>query len=121
MKKRLWIFFILIVVVSVSIATMFGARKGSVQISNQSDQEFLGGKLEVCGQKFAVDPLKPNEVQIIHFKVKSDSHYDIAVQFKSRTLKKSLGYVTNGMDFDDVLIVSDADISLADRRKESGR
>jgi hypothetical protein len=118
MKKFIWIFFIFIVVVSFLITTMFGARKGSVQISNQSDQVFLGGTLEVCGQKFTIDPLKPNGVQIIYFKVKSDSHYDIAVQFKAGTLKKSLGYVTNGMNFDDELIVSDTDISLEDRRKE---
>jgi len=112
MKKRLRILFLFIVVIGISMTMLFCTRKGSVQISNQSSQEVLGGTLEVCRQKFAIEHLKPNEVQVINFKVKTDSCYDIVVHFKSGTIRGSLGYVTNGMDFNDVLVVSSNAISL---------
>ena len=116
MKRRIWILLLLAVVIFASIAMMFGSRKGTVTIVNQSDEMVLSGTLEVCKQKFTVQPLKPSDTQVIYYKVKSDSHYGIVVNLKSGTLRKQLGYVTNGRDFDDTLVVNNDGISLASNK-----
>lgn len=45
--------------------------------------------------------------------MKTDSHYKITVKFKSgEKLEKEIGYITNGFDFKDTLIVKNDEISL---------
>ena len=113
MKNTIWILSIISIFIGLLIFTKFYTSKGVVIISNQSGEEFLGGELEVCGQKYLINPIKNGNFQTIKYKVKSDSSYNITVHLKSSTIKKSLGYVTSGIDFEDTIIVNESGISLA--------
>jgi hypothetical protein len=113
MKNTIWILSLVTIFISLLIFANFHTSKGVVIISNQSGEEVLGGNLEVCGQFFLIDPIKNGNFQTIKFKVKSDSSYNITIHLKSSTIKESLGYVTNGIDFEDTIIVNESGISLA--------
>ena len=45
--------------------------------------------------------------------MRSDSQYKLEVEFQSgKKLEKELGEVRNGLDFEDLLTLSDQDVSL---------
>lgn len=90
-------------------------HKGEVHVLNKTTELVSKGQLEICGQHFEFGAVKPGESKLILFKVRSDSHYSIRVEFESkRMLSKDVGYVTNGCDFKDTLIVGDHDIILSE-------
>ena len=94
-------------------------NKGAVQIINKSSEKIISGQISICQQQFFLSEISPNESKIFAYKVRSDSHYAVSVKFKSgRTLNKEIGYVTNGMNVEDDLIVSDSDIVLKNKSQE---
>ena len=71
------------------------------------------GQLEVCGQKFPFGEIEQGKTKAIQYKVRSDSQYTLEVEFHSgRKLEKELGEVRSGLDFEDILTVSDHNVSL---------
>ena len=53
------------------------------------------------------------KTKAMQYKVQSDSQYQLEVEFHSgRKLEQKLGTVTSGLDFLDILTVSDHDVSL---------
>ncbi len=49
----------------------------------------------------------------INFKITTDSHYSVSIKLASgRSINEDLGYVTHGMDFDDVLRIRENNIAL---------
>ena len=118
MKKRnykLVMFATLVLLVaSCLVMLMFSSHKGEVLIENKARVRILLGEIEICNQRFKFQDIMPGEKRQILYKVKSDSHYKIMVTLESgKKLVKEIGYVTNGLDFKDVLIVNDDDISYA--------
>jgi hypothetical protein len=92
---------------------IFSSHKGEVLIVNQATETVLKGEIEVCKQRFDFQNIKPKERKQILYDVRSDSHYKIEIQFESgKKLTKELGYVTSGLDFKDMLIVTEDDILL---------
>jgi len=117
MKIKHWILIALGIVgllwISMGSAAWFFNKKGEVRIVNQSSQRVVAGEVEVCNQQFKIEDIRPGESQLILYEVKSDSHYKISVEFESgKKLTRELGYVTNGLDFKDTLLITDSDISL---------
>ncbi len=98
---------------SISIAISYD---GNVRIVNATGESVKTGELEVCGQKFKIGEIEQGKSFMIHYKVKSDSHYKLAVEFRSgRKLTRELGYVTNGRDFKDVLTLKEDEVSIEEQ------
>lgn len=67
----------------------------------------------MCGQKFPFGEIEQGRTKAIRYKVRSDSQYKLEVEFQSgKKLEKELGEVRNGLDFEDLLTLSDQDVSL---------
>jgi len=95
------------------VATMLSSWNGEVTIKNDATKEVTKGQISICNQQFDFGGLKVGTSKTIAYRIKSDSHYKVVVEFESgKKLSKELGYVTNGMDFKDVLRVKDDDIIL---------
>jgi hypothetical protein len=91
-------------------------NKGEVSIVNEATESIRAGKIVICGHQFEFGELKPREKKQIPYKVRSDSHYDMTVQFApGKTLTRQVGYVTSGTDFHDTLTVKDDEVSLTSR------
>lgn len=90
-------------------------HKGSFLLSNQAKEPIAQALVTVCGQTIKFKDVQPSYRVSGSYKVKSDSHYDVRIEFSSGTvLKKELGYVTNGLDFYHEIIVTDANIEISD-------
>ena len=102
--------FLLVSWYSTSIAR---SDDGQVLILNAATEPIKNGQLEVCGQKFPFGEIEQGKTKAIQFKTRSDSQYRLEVEFHSgRKLDKELGSVTSGRDFEDILTLSDHDVSL---------
>ncbi len=67
----------------------------------------------VCGQTIELQGIQPTKSASGFYEVTADSHYDVKVEFQpGARLQKEIGYVTNGHDFHDEVIVTDGDIEL---------
>jgi hypothetical protein len=86
---------------------------GQVLILNAASEPVKNGQLEICGQKFLFGEIEQGKTKAIQYKVRSDSHYKLEVEFSSgKKLEKELGAVTNGMDFQDILTLDDHGVLL---------
>jgi hypothetical protein len=86
---------------------------GQVLILNAATEPIRNGQLEVCGQKFPFGEIEQGKSKAIQYKVRSDSQYRLEVEFNSgRKLEKELGYIANGLDFEDILTLNDHEVSL---------
>ncbi len=92
------------------------SNDGEVEIINSASEPVRNGEIEVCDQRFKVGAIERGKSRTITYKVRSDSHYKIKMEFSSRRkLEKELGYVTNGRDFRDILVLSDDDVTLKEK------
>jgi hypothetical protein len=89
------------------------ANTGHITLVNDSGEEIAQARLEVCGQTLDFNEISPAGEQSASYRVKADSTYHLYIKFSSgKELEKTLGYVTNGFDFDDKLVVKNSDIVL---------
>lgn len=87
--------------------------EGQVLILNAATESIRNGQIEVCGQKFLFGEIELGKSKAIQYKVRSDSHYKLAVEFNSeRKLEQELGSVTSGLDFEGILTLNDREVSL---------
>lgn len=95
------------------------ANKGSILLVNNAKEPISRVIVSVCGQTIELRDIEPAKSAIGAYKVKSDSHYDIRIEFQSgKRLWKELGYVTNGLDFHDRIVVTDTDIVIGERNTD---
>jgi hypothetical protein len=93
------------------------SNESSVHLINKSLYDISTGLLDVCGHKFEISFLRPNEKLNFVFMPHSDCQYFVKVKFSSgKTLEKGIGYVTGGLSYDDTLIVTDNDIIFGQRK-----
>jgi len=103
-------------VIAIGSATFLGSgcsgNRGEVSIVNEASQAIRGGQLEICNQRFTFGPIEPKQTKTIQYRVKSDSHYNVGIEFASgKKLTREVGYVTSGANFHDTLTVKDDDVS----------
>lgn len=102
-----------LLVISWGSASNYFSHQGEVSIVNQAAERVAKGEIEICNQKFSFEGIEPKERKIFLYRVTSDSHYRIALEFESgKKLVKEVGYVTNGLDFKDAVIIKDNDIEM---------
>jgi hypothetical protein len=90
-----------------------GTNKGTFLLVNKADEPIARASVMVCGQTIKLNDIQPTQSAQGFYKVKSDSHFNITVEFQSgKKLQKEIGYVTNGFDFHDELVVTNTDIEI---------
>jgi hypothetical protein len=83
------------------------SNAGEVSVENRASESIERVTVAVSGQALEFAQIAAGEKKTERYKVVADSHYDVSVTFRSgRTIEASVGYVTNGMDFQDKLIVT---------------
>lgn len=114
------IFFIIISVTFITIQLIACAdNKGEFYLVNMTSEDIVHASIKVCGQEVQMKNISPDEKKLGTYKVKSDSHYTIKVEFKSgKVLQKKLGYVTNGLSYWHIITVTDSNIELEPRTKQ---
>ena len=86
---------------------------GQVLILNAATEPIKNGQLEVCGQKFMFGEIAQGNSKAIHYIVRSDSRYKLEVEFISgRKLEQEFGHVRGGLDVQDIVTLSDHEMSL---------
>lgn len=109
---------IIVAAMGIIVWIIFKPSYGKVVVKNLSDYIIDNGSINVCRQQYIISELKPGEERVITFPVKGESDYNISLHLSSgKTLKRTLGYTTAGYTNDDILEVSNNDVSL----KETNR
>lgn len=89
------------------------ANSGSFSLVNRTNEPITRATVTVCGQTIELKDIKPAKSAVGSYKVTSDSHYTVHIEFLSgKKLDKETGYVTNGMDFRHEITVTDRDIEV---------
>ena|SRR6266851_7533749 len=95
----------------------FGTHHGAVTVINNSRERIVSGRLEICGQGFELKDLPPGESRTFRYRVIGDDDYHLEVTFASKhTIKRRLGYVTSGFDFNEQLVVTEDNVRLGSSR-----
>jgi hypothetical protein len=97
------------------------SNKGSFLLVNKAKEPIARAVVTVCGQTIEFKAIQPTKSASGSYQIKSDSHYDVRVEFESgRNLHKEIGYVTNGLDFEHEIVVTDTDIDITDTKAKPG-
>ena len=98
---------------STAVVLSYYDHAGEVLIVNLATEPVKNGTLEVCDQNFKFGEIELGKSKTIQYKVRSDSHFKLVVEFNSgRKLAKEVGYVTSGRDFKHILTLNDHDVSV---------
>jgi hypothetical protein len=90
-------------------------NKGNFLLVNKAKEPIARALVTVCGQTIEFKAIQPSKSASGSYEVKSDSHYDVRAEFESgRKLQKEIGYVTNGLDFQHEIVITDTDIEIID-------
>jgi len=102
-----------------AVIVMFSCavHRGNFLVINKAKEPIARASVTVCGQTIEMKDIQPTKSAQGSYKVKSDSHFTVIVEFESgKKLQKEVGYVTNGLDFQHEIIITDADIEIADKK-----
>lgn len=92
-------------------------HKGHFRLLNKASEPLQHVNVNVCGQSISADNVLPLGEMVGDFVVKSDSHYSVQIEFKSgKKLQKDIGYITNGVDFNHEITVTDGDLSISNTK-----
>jgi len=93
---------------------------GRFEVINQSGESAKELTVRVSDRLFVFHDLAPDQRATASFLIASDSHYDVFVHYSSgRTIKTSVGYVTNGLEADDALYVLNDRVEIRRRHRLS--
>lgn len=108
---------VLSAVFAVIVTASCTANTGNFSLVNKAKEPIAHASVTVCGQTIEMKGIQPTKSAQGSYKVKSDSHYDVKVEFQSgKKLQKEVGYVTNGLDFQHEITVTDTDIEITDNK-----
>lgn len=89
------------------------ANKGDFLLINKAKEPIARALVTVCGQTIELRDVQPGKSVSGSYEVKSDSHYDVRIEFQSgKRLQKGVGYVTNGLDFHHEIVITDTNIEM---------
>ena len=90
-----------------------GSTVGRFTVSNESSEQLARVSVTVCEQTIDIRDIQPGASVKAQYRVTSDSHFLIVVVFKSgKTLRREDGYVTNGVEYNHDIVVTNSDIKL---------
>jgi hypothetical protein len=109
----------IIFAISLALGIMGGrasASSGKFSLLNRATETIVRASVTICGQTIELANIPPEVRAEKFYRVTSDSHYSIQVEFKSgKKLLKETGYVTNGASFDDEIVVTGSTIEVKNR------
>lgn len=116
MKRFVSISLLLAAVATVGVTGLVllkGRAVGTVQIQNGAGDRIEVVTVRVSGNSIEFRNLQPSEKRVEDFRIGSDSHYEISAVFASgKALNGSCGYVTSGIQSNDLITVFDNDIRI---------
>ena len=96
------------------------ANKGGFLLINKAKEPITQALVTVCGQTIELRDVQPGKSGAGSYEVKSDSHYDVRIEFQSgKKLQKGVGYVTNGLDFHHEIVITDTNIEMVNDKIKS--
>lgn len=102
-----------LIVIGAAYVYLRPSHKAVVTILNNSSKVIKIVKIQLCGELGNAKNIRPKDTGQLILKVHRDCGYQVEVEFDSNeTLNKQVGYVTNGLDFNDQIIVTDSDINM---------
>ena len=109
-----------VALVIVLMLTGCRATKSDVTLINESSSAIQNATIQVNGESFALENIAPLEKKSFSFSVTRDSDYTVKILFSGgrEIFKKELGYVTSGVDLQDIIHVKDSDITLETIKRE---
>ena len=104
--------FILLAIIYFNIPIFHNYAK--VTIINNSDSNLSDFNISLfnSSQKRYFKIIKINEHKKIVFKDFSDTHYVIKYKLHNKLIKKEVGYLTNGLNFKDTIIINTNSVKL---------
>jgi hypothetical protein len=88
-------------------------HKGTLLLVNKAREPIARALVEVCGQIPELKNVQVNQSASVSYVVTCEGDYLINIEFKSgRRLQTKTGYITTGFDFQDEILVTDADIEM---------
>lgn len=115
MKMKVKVLVFIIFLTAVAIFYIRNPQKASVTIINQASKTLKIVTIELCGEFATVEHLPVQTSKNLELKVHSDCHYQVDAVFESgEKLSNGVGYVTNGLDVEDQIIVTDSEIKMGE-------
>ena len=107
--------------IGAAIAALFltscAPNKGSFSLINKASESIASASVGICGQTIVFNGIQPNKSATGSYDIRSDSHYVIQIEFQSgKRINRETGYVTNGMDFQHEIAVTDSGIEITDSK-----
>lgn len=89
------------------------SKSSQLTLQNKSGESIASAVVRVCQQELQWKNLTIGAVESRNFAATGDSHYEVFVELSSgKKMSASLGYVTNGMKFQDEILVLPNEIRL---------
>ena len=77
-----------------------------VTLLNKSNEVIKSGSIDLCGERAIISEMKPKDEFKFELAVHHDCHYEVKISFISgKEISNGIGYVTNGLDSDDTILV----------------
>ncbi len=118
MKLSLLIIGTIIVTLFVIFFIISSNNKGQFSLKNNASETISFASITICNQTIKLMNIQPGENVSGSYDVKSDSHYTIKIELQSgKSFLKEIGYVTNGMDFQHEILVTNSSIEIIDSKE----
>lgn len=102
----------IIILISILFFSSCNKYDGKITLQNKAQESIGTATITICGQTMRMKDILPGKSATGSYEVKSDSSYAVTVEFKSgKKISSEVGYVTNGMDFNDEIAVTDSSIN----------
>ncbi len=114
MIKKISVAFLFLIIILLVIS-IFSLPKNYaiVTIINDSNKTLYDINISLSRYKsyFYIPKLLPNSSKTITFKNFSDTHYIISFR-ANKSIYKEIGYLTNGMNFNDLILLTPLEVNL---------
>ncbi len=99
---------------------IFSPNVGVLLLSNESSEHIHSAKISVCGQDYTFQEIPQGEYIAVRYDVTTDSHFNIKVLLQSgRIVENEIGYITNGVDFFDIIKIKNDELIHESRELNS--
>ena len=94
------------------------SNEGRFSVKNSATEAIVTASVVICGQTERFEKIDILQTRAAKYRVTGDSGYHVKVAFQSgRTLERDVGYVTNDLNFDDELIITDNNIEIVSKNR----
>ena len=112
MKRSFYIGIFIALIAAVAIISL-SSHYSNVTVVNAGNVAITNMTITLSQETRSIASLKPNEKRGLRFSVRGDASYVVSATFENgEKLNKEVGYVTNGMDFHEVMRISPQAITI---------